>query len=125
MNAPHNKSAQSDARTARGWPQSLCVKDDMGKKLPPDQLRLYEFIDEILFNEWDPVGVSDSPEARDEYYGYLPQVFSKAMHGESAQNIADYLREVETERMGLSNYNSNCLAVAEKIIKEKAKLVVE
>ncbi len=97
----------------------------MGKKLSPDQLRLYEFIDEILFNEWDPVGVSDSPEARDEYHRYLPQVFSKAMNGESVQNIADYLRGIEIERMGLSNYNSNCITVAEKIIKEKARLVVK
>ena len=60
-----------------------------------------------------------------EYHGYLPQVFSKAMHGESAQNIAGYLREIETERMGLSGYNSNCLAIAEQIIKEKAKLGLE
>ena len=94
----------------------------MGKKLPPDQLRFYEFIDEVLFNEWDPIGVSDTPEARDEYQGYLPQVFSKAMSGESTQDIANYLREIETERMGLSSYSSNCKAVAEKIVKEKANL---
>jgi len=114
------RGAPSDRRSYR-----VCVKNDMGKKLPSDQQRFYEFIDVLLFNEWDPIGVSDTPEARDEYHGYLPQVFSKAMRGESVQNIADYLREVETGKMGLSGYNSNCLAIAEQIIKEKAKLELE
>ncbi len=33
MNAPHNKSAQSDARTARGWPQSLELNRAMGNPI--------------------------------------------------------------------------------------------
>ena len=72
----------------------------MGQKLPPDQLELYKYIDEVLYTEWDPIGVCDISEARDEYYAYLPDVFLKAMNGESAEELADYLRAVEVERMG-------------------------
>ncbi len=94
----------------------------MGKKLKPEQQKLYEFIDQVLFNEWDPIGVSDVPEARDEYYGYLPQVFGKAMKGETAREIAEYLRLVEAENMGLSGSNSNCIDIAKKIVQRKNEL---
>lgn len=53
----------------------------MGHKLPPDQMALYRRIDEILRNDWDPIGVSGIPEARDEYYDYLPIVFRLVLGG--------------------------------------------
>jgi len=97
----------------------------MGKKLSPNQMKLYSFIDEILFKEWDPIGVSDIPEARDEYYGYLPQVFSKVINGESAKDIAKYLREIEVSSMGLLSANTNCTLIAEKILKQKNILGID
>ena len=48
----------------------------MGQKLPPDQMELYRRVDEVLHYLWDPIGVAGAPEARDEYYSYLPHVFS-------------------------------------------------
>ena len=47
----------------------------MGKKLDPQQMELYRATDEVLHYIWDPIGVSDAPNARDEYSSYLPQVF--------------------------------------------------
>ena len=94
----------------------------MGKKLTPDQLALYKRIDVILWKEWDPCGVSDAPEARDEYHSYLPQVFGLVMRGCDAKEIAGYLRTVEVERMGLSKYKDNCKEVAEKVLSEKVSL---
>ena len=44
----------------------------MGKRFPPHQLGLYKRIDEILWEDWDPIGVNDVEEARDEYQSYLP-----------------------------------------------------
>ncbi len=37
--------------------------------------RLYKFIDELLWSEWDPIGVNEFEEARDEYQSYTHQVF--------------------------------------------------
>jgi hypothetical protein len=62
----------------------------MGKKLPPRQLELYQAIDEILWRDWDPIGVFGIDGARDEYQMYLPQVYQLALEGDRAK-IADYL----------------------------------
>jgi len=94
----------------------------MGKKLTPDQLALYKRIDVILWEKWDPCGVSDAPEARDEYHSYLPQVFGLVMRGCDVKEIEEYLRSVEVERMGLSEYKNNCKEVAEVILSEKESL---
>ena len=50
----------------------------MGQKLPAKQLELYKRIDEVLWQDWDPIGVSDCEGARDEYHSYLPKVFRMA-----------------------------------------------
>lgn len=57
---------------------------------PPD-LALYRAVDEVLHYIWDPIGVSGVPEARDEYQGYLPQVFKLVRERQSEETIANYL----------------------------------
>ncbi|WP_206074056.1 MULTISPECIES: hypothetical protein [unclassified Polaromonas] len=74
----------------------------MGQKLSPPELALYRAVDEVPHYIGDPVGVSGVPEARDEYQGYLPQVFELLQEKQSAETIANYLGMVATERMGLS-----------------------
>ncbi len=67
-----------------------------------DELELYRRVDEVLFYVWDPIGVATSPTARDEYYGYLPIVFSMLQgEGANASIIAAYLDSIASERMGL------------------------
>lgn len=62
---------------------------------------LYTFVDEILFYHWDPVGASDSPEARDEYHDYLPQVFMLVKNGAAVESISKLLAKFQTEDMGM------------------------
>lgn len=50
---------------------------------------------------WDPIGVAGIPEARDEYYSYLPHVFSLLVNPSKEGDIADYLLKIEGESMGL------------------------
>jgi hypothetical protein len=74
-------------------------------------------IDDILWTDWDPIGVSKMDNwPRDEYYGYLPHVFSLALHNASAEEIATYLRQVVSERMCLDSKVRDCLPIAEKIL---------
>lgn len=94
----------------------------MGKKLPPDQLELYKRIDEILFYKWDPIGVSDSDWARDEYQSYLPNVFAYAMESDSPEPIAKFLGVASTESMGLSAAPEHDWKIAELIIEVKEGL---
>jgi hypothetical protein len=84
---------------------------------------LYKIIDEILWKEWDPIGVNETPEARNEYYGYIPDIFSLTLKNTSADEIADKLDFFATDRMGLTSNKNNCIVVAKKIISEKNKLI--
>lgn len=74
----------------------------MGPKLSPKDQALYRAIDEVLHYIWDPIGVSGMPQARDEYYGYMPHVFGLLLSGASTASIAAYLGETATNQMGLS-----------------------
>ena len=91
----------------------------MGTKLQPDQMELYRRVDEVLTYVWDPIGVAGVPEARDEYYGYLPKVFNMVLQGKPKDEIADYLVQIETESMGFDNSKNsrkNALEIAELLI---------
>ena len=74
----------------------------MGQKLSASDMALYRAVDEVLHYVWDPIGVSDVPQARDEYHSYLPQVFGLLRAGADEHAIASYLGNVSTERMGLN-----------------------
>jgi hypothetical protein len=91
----------------------------MGQKLPPQKMELYKRIDEVLFYKWDPIGISDSDWARDEYQSYLPQVFKLALENNSPEPIANYLTVVTTENMGLSEAKQHDLNIAKLIIELK------
>ena len=73
----------------------------MGTKLSPRDNELYQRVDEVLHYAWDPIGVSWEPNARDEYQGYLPHVFSLLKHSADEETLTKYLASVTTEQMGL------------------------
>lgn len=85
------------------------------KPLSQEQI-LYRQIDDILWNDWNPIGINDCEQARDEYYGYLPYVWRCKLQGSDTATIAEYLFRVETEKMGLNGDMENCKRVANKII---------
>jgi hypothetical protein len=74
----------------------------MSQRLSPEQKELCRRIDEVLFYLWDPIGVAGAPEARDEYEGYVPHVFSLLMTEAGSALIAEFLVKTETEDMGLT-----------------------
>ena len=57
----------------------------------------------VLLTEWDPIGVSQYPEAQDEYDSYVPGVYS-LLAGPVLDrgSLFFHLWQIETERMGLS-----------------------
>jgi len=84
--------------------------------LTSEQKKLYKLIDEILWNDWDPIGINDTEEARDEYQSYTPQIFSLRINNSGIETIAQHLYNIEAERMGLLGGLQKCRQVAEKII---------
>ena len=53
----------------------------------------------VLMDVWDPIGVSDTPEAADEYDLYIGGVYDLLERGASEMDIYAYLRAVEVDRM--------------------------
>lgn len=72
-------------------------------------------IDEILFYKWDPIGISNSNWARDEYESYVPQALKLAIESASSEPLADYLTHVSTEFIGLEENRKCDREVAELI----------
>ncbi len=97
----------------------------MRDTLNTKEKELYRRTDEILHYLWDPIGVSDTPQARDEYHGYFPKVFARLIEGAEAHTIAEYLTTVESREMGMTQNNKKALEVAHILIETKKWLIDE
>ncbi len=69
--------------------------------------------EEVLHYLWDPIGVSEAPDARDEYQGFLPRVYELLKSEAGAVSIAECLMIIETEELGLRGNHSRAMKVAE------------
>jgi len=94
----------------------------MSRKLSPSEVKLYRRVDEVLHYKWDPIGVSGMPEARDEYHGYLPQVFGMLNESKGELEIAAYLVQVESDRMGLDPKPEAAREIARLLIESAAHI---
>lgn len=95
----------------------------MGKKLSPEELELYKAIDEILWLDWDPIGVNDMSEARDEYWSYIPHIFRLVIEGKDAEHISSSLVTTIESSIGLGADQEHCLRVASKIVRVKDEII--
>ena len=77
--------------------------------------KLYLEIDEILWNDWDPIEVNDLA-PRDEYQSYTPMIFTLKRKGATEEEIANKLYQIETETIGVAGNQKHCKEVARKII---------
>ncbi|MDC1161881.1 hypothetical protein OAT18_00410 [Tenacibaculum sp.] len=75
----------------------------------------YKKIDDILWNDWDPIGINDVA-PRDEYSGYVTGLFNLKKEGADRIKIGKRLLELETNSMGIPSNLDECLIVADKII---------
>jgi len=94
----------------------------MGQKLKKDEKELYKRIDEVLHYIWDPIGICGVPEARDEYYSYIPEVFKLSKYKNSEKHIVEYLNKIRSENMGLGSDSKKCIEVAYIITNWSSKL---
>jgi hypothetical protein len=54
----------------------------------------------VFLEVWDPIGISDEPNAQDEYDGYIGRAFELLTTGGSDKEIVEYLSWI-TGRMGM------------------------
>jgi hypothetical protein len=70
-------------------------------EIMPADTELFRRIDEVVHYIWDPIGISESPQARDEYQAYLKAIVGRVKAGE-LDAIVEYMKWVAGDRMGLS-----------------------
>lgn len=84
-------------------------------KFTTEQKALYKTIDEILWNDWDPIGMKLNEGPRDEYESEVPVIFSLKIRGADIETIAGKLHQIESKTMGMDGGYENCKRIAEKI----------
>jgi hypothetical protein len=80
-----------------------------------DDAAAYRQLDEFLWQEWDPLGVNNFHEARNEYDVYLPEIFRLLREGATIAEIATHLHHVVTHQMGLNCPFEEQICVAHKL----------
>ncbi len=63
---------------------------------------LLPVVSDILFHEWDPIGVNDSELCRDEYDSYVPAVVQWLLSGADEYKLASRLSQIQRVTMGMS-----------------------
>jgi hypothetical protein len=71
---------------------------------------IQESIRQILWRDWDPIGVNDVPEAHDEYDSYVGGVYRLLASHCSPDQIVDHLAKIESNTMELGGPNREHLA---------------
>jgi hypothetical protein len=66
----------------------------------PDRLLLA--VQEVLFREWDPIGVNDDPQCQDEYDSYAPTICGWLREGVDEYKLASHLSQLQRVSMGMS-----------------------
>lgn len=81
-----------------------------------NEKKIFDAIDQILWEDWDPIGINDNENIRDEYQGYTPHIFRLKMQGADEKRIAKHLFELAWETMGMTSDMEHCKNVAHKIV---------
>ena len=66
----------------------------------PDQLLLR--VQDVLFREWDPIGVNHYEQCRDEYDSYAPTICRWLREDVDEWKLADHLSQLQRVTMGMS-----------------------
>ncbi|HEX3078969.1 MAG TPA: hypothetical protein VHQ04_00840, partial [Puia sp.] len=85
----------------------------MGTKLSLRDKEIYKKIDEILYYEWNPIGIEDLP--RNEYQSYIPIIFNLKKAGASNEEIATTLFQIESDDIGMPGTIEFCRTIAKKV----------
>ena len=64
--------------------------------------QLFEQIDRILWEEWDPIGINKSG-SHDEYRGYVPSIMNVLRKNADLSQITNLLNHHATLNMGFSS----------------------
>jgi hypothetical protein len=64
---------------------------------------LWQAVKEVLFREWDPIGINSNPACSDEYDSYVNTIVRFIQAEADEYKIAKHLRNLRRVSMGLSS----------------------
>jgi hypothetical protein len=70
----------------------------------------------ILLADWDPIGIRDVPQARDEYDEYLPLIAKMIIKGTTVAELSSHLLEIERDAFGLKGDPERADRVAMRLL---------
>ncbi len=78
---------------------------------------LFARIREVLFSDWDPMGLSDAPGTPDDYDAVARELHALVTDPETTvERVAAYLRWIEREQMGLQRRPGMATGAAERVL---------
>ena len=89
------------------------LNNNMSKK---DFFAQLNNVRQILRQDWDPIGVGDDIDAKDEYDSYVFDIYQMLKDGKPADDLLNYLFWAEQERMGLTPNKEQAKKVVAKLI---------
>lgn len=63
----------------------------------------------VLINDWDPLGIGNNSNLKDEYDGYVGAIIQILLQKSSIESLFLFLKKVENEDMGIQNSNIKSL----------------
>ena len=57
-------------------------------------IHAYRLIDEILWNDWDPIGVNQMPEAREKYRSYSSNIVDLKIARADCETVTQHLFQI-------------------------------
>tara|TARA_B100000963_G_scaffold346861_1_gene352573 strand:- start:493 stop:780 length:288 start_codon:yes stop_codon:yes gene_type:complete len=77
---------------------------------------LFKIVNQILWEDWDPIGINDNPQIREEYSGYAPQIIKLLIDNKDSKQISKLLAQISNIDLGLGPIpNEAYLDIAQKI----------
>jgi len=81
--------------------------------------KLFERIDEILWEDWDPIGINDYGGPKDEYQSYVPSIARLLNESKDESKISELLLHHANLNMGLSTKLEDHKLTATKLLRLK------
>jgi hypothetical protein len=97
-----------------------------GEETPPKRsqaLAIQDSIRQVLYKNWDPLGINDYPAAADEYDAYIAPVYRILVGSRSEDELIRVLGRIEEKEMGVSaGSDENLHSVCTKLLELKVTL---
>lgn len=98
------------------WFNDWSTKLNAADRRLPTSSELSELVRIALWQDWDPIGINDCPEAQDEYDSYVGGICSLLNSGADSHMLGNHLSQIETKSMGLSAPCSHLEDVVVKLL---------